>query len=249
MDEGKRDITFVGGYAGSGTRLIQEIMDFCGVWIGPQGEAKMNEALDLKHLIPPVDKLARNEEVEANKELLKQRVKDMERGHKKWSFKLGETMMCIDHIRDVYPDMRYILMVRHGVDQILNDHLQAELYAERFLTPNQIKDWGEFRKRAEYWSRVNDKAYRDGKTLGDRFLLVRLEDLCQNTEKEIARIMDFAELEGDIQELKKIINPERAGIGRRFSLEKVANGKDWNPKWVEEFEDYMQGTLKLFGYL
>ncbi len=208
---------FVGGYGGSGTRIIQELLLQMGYYVGsgtPRDfyHGKVNVALDYLPLLKLINESFYKNNSNEIKELIINEVQQRNR----WSIKHGQLMFMIPKIKELFPDSKFILMVRHGIDNILG-YNHSDLYG-KFIDPNVLNIDDDNEREMTFWNNVYDKAIKSGKEYyKDDFLIVRLEDLCNHTINSLTTILDFLEEEVyDINKISKIIKKPES-IGRRFS--------------------------------
>jgi len=141
-----------------------------------------------------------------------------------WGWKEPISCMYIEYLNDHYQNMKYIHMIRNGFDASI-----------RFRHP-QLYDWcGVFKLKIDptdddirantlkYWINVNKNAINLGKKLlQNRFLLIRLEDLYNETEETVAKIADFLSIDNhhiNSVELCSIVKkPESLGLYKKHDL-------------------------------
>jgi len=69
-----------------------------------------------------------------------------------------------------------------------------------------------------YWIAANERAIKTGQQLGDRFLLLRYEDLCAYPEREIGRLFAFANIAEDVAPYTALIAPRSIGRHKQQDL-------------------------------
>lgn len=195
---------FVGGLGGCGKRVIQKILQRAGFFLGRPG--MINNVYDSPYVIGCYRKmLAGDNSTELLKEYKRRTLAVVD--HKTdWSLKSGMSMLCIEQMVSVFPDMKFILTVRDPINQIafprsydsevLNTVLGRDIKYQEF----------DANKRALFWS----KAYERGleliqKHIPNQFMIVQMEDLVKNDGLEIARILKFLELDRKPSEFIDII--------------------------------------------
>ncbi len=136
----------------------------------------------------------------------------------RWGWKEPNSHIFLDQIRDVFPQVHYIHLLRHGLDMAWSSNHQ------------QLMKWGPFfgietppdeRDRAaaalKYWLAANRRAMALGREMGPGgFLLVRLEDLCRHPAAEVQRLASFlgAEPSAELVERLAAIPQLPASSGR-----------------------------------
>ena len=144
----------------------------------------------------------------------------------------------VDHlplIAEVYPDARFVHIVRDGRDA--SRSIVAQPWG-----PDNVKD------AAEEW-RSSVAAGRDAApALGDRLLEVRYEDVLADPSTAIPRIYAHHGLEGGIDEALAAAG-EKANIGRHDK--RIGSGKwreGWSRREVRDFDRVAGDLLRELGY-
>jgi hypothetical protein len=187
LEEGMLN-NFVGGYAGSGTRVIQMMLERAGVWVG--AEKLLKASYDAHYTQPwysrPIDIRERPTTLLEN---FISSFEDWREANQEWSNKNGESMWCIPFLRSLFPESTYILVVRNGLDNALTSVPFSEMYLNIIFPGNENLSF--FDSRIKFWSEVNELAIREGKQhFGDKFLIVRLEDIINSPVQEGQKIFD-----------------------------------------------------------
>jgi hypothetical protein len=128
-----------------------------------------------------------------------------------WGWKEPNTLIYIPEIAEFYKGIKYIHVIRHGLDMAFSRNTQ------------QLQNWGfkfgvEFkandnqndvaRKQLDYWIKANDYAINTGhKLLGNSFYLLNHQALCERPEEEIKKLLTFLKIYTTkelLQQLKQI---------------------------------------------
>lgn len=137
---------------------------------------------------------------------------------KRWGWKEPNAHMYLDHLHRFFSAFRYIHVIRHGLDMAFSANL------------GQLYNWGPFlgvpiprspelvpRAALEYWIRANRAALaRARRLLGDRFMLIRFEDLCASPRAHADRLIEFLDLDSvhfDVDRISGFVRQPRS-IGR-----------------------------------
>jgi len=110
-----------------------------------------------------------------------------------WGWKEPNTHIYLDYLIDYFPGLRYIHVIRHGLDMACSKN------------QNQLRRWGGVfgiqnsgcadispQVAFEFWQLMNRRAITLASRLPqDRFLLVNYDDLCNSPEAGVTRILDF----------------------------------------------------------
>lgn len=213
MKNSKNRQVFCGGYCGSGTRAIQFLLKKAGFFGGdligvqqdyiPLGSYKANLILDKK-----VNYFT------DHKEYLEKLFASWWGKYDRWSIKHGFLMLAIPAILDTFPEAKMIVVVRHGIDNILNQHQMdrdiGEFWRKDIIEQNEDL----LTRRAKFWNAVHDKVRRDMMIYPDRTMWVKLEDLVTNKVEETQKILDFLEIDTDAVKCSSVLKKPKS-IGRR----------------------------------
>ena len=153
-------------------------------------------------------------------------------------------LLTPDFVRDiseVYPDARVIHIIRDGRDVTVSAiHHRWNKGEDRGgffkLSPKEIRQREAYREnaqevlgkglfsdktlrgRARAWSTFVGRAVEDGPALlGDNYTQVKYEDLLQNGEKELKRLLEFLEVDSDDKTVRRCI--------KSTSFEKMSGGR------------------------
>ncbi len=227
------DPILIGGVGGSGTRVVTEILKQSGVFMGSNLNSsndnltigrKFSEIRDiilnnrtvydsiLRKLTKPKTIEPTNVEERIQKILLQ--FEDMMHSeyirtnkiHTSWGWKIPANFFILEYLLDIYPNMKYIHIIRNGFDMAYSDN------------QNQLNNWGMHygvnakkgnvhKASFDYWYAANKEAIAQGtELLKDNFLLLKLEDLCYKPNASISRLLRFINCEDtNILDLEKLI--------------------------------------------
>lgn len=142
-----------------------------------------------------------------------------------WGWKEPNTHIYLNFLNDYFKDLKYIHVIRHGLDMAYNKN-QAQLYSWSWFYGIELSHQSVFlpKDSLNYWYKSNSRAIELGKSLlGDRFLLVNFENLCSNPEDEIKKILDFLDLGQREINLNKLTSlpkkPQSSGLYRKQNLD------------------------------
>lgn len=111
------------------------------------------------------------------------------RGHAggPWGTKNPGTILLMDLLYAVIPEVRFLHVVRDGVEMAYSSNRrQLVLYGDRMLGPAKAGDTREM--RALYlWAKVNTRAAASGGQYPGRYAAVRYEDFCEGPGREMRR--------------------------------------------------------------
>lgn len=114
------------------------------------------------------------------------------RGKGPWGWKEPNTHLLLPFLVRRFPTLRYIHVVRHGLDMAFSDN------------QNQLANWGEhFRIEADeppplralrYWITMQRRARKLGELFGSRFLWLDYDQFCADPTPGILRLAQFLSL-------------------------------------------------------
>jgi len=109
-----------------------------------------------------------------------------------WGWKFPSSILLLPILDEIFPAMRFIHLVRDGRDMAfssnqvaLRGHGKAFLESESEGLPGPVR-------AAMLWNRMNMDAVSYGRAaMGERYLVVRFEDLCADPVRELSKIWTF----------------------------------------------------------
>jgi len=238
---------FIGGYGHSGTRVASMILEKAGYCIGKNrnqvydvtdfkricyGYERKYRRLYLKELIEDKGAVARFRKI----------VKTNVRGKKFWALKYGTFFRILPLVFQAYPEAKFVMMVRHGMDQIFRfPKWAANSKGFNVETVLDTKELGQERHRRQllFWGRLYREAIDYLKaTKKKNWIVIRLEDLCADPPTEIDRLFSFLKIEGKKKKRCAGLVRHPPTIGTRFRKKEI----------VKKLEGYDYGMLEYFDY-
>lgn len=194
----------VGAVGGSGTRLVRSMLAQAGIAMS----APINEAGDSIEW-PPITKLLDGRGERSPEDMLMAsfcvfedlllRRRDKLGLHGRIGWKVPGMFLWLRELAAYFPQMQYIHLVRSGLDMAYSSNqTQVTNWASRFGIELRRTDAGRIHPSVvlEYWLQANHFALDLGRELlGDRFLVIRFEDLCGEPAAEVDRLFDFLGLD------------------------------------------------------
>jgi hypothetical protein len=218
----------------SGSRLLAQVVAEAGIFMGAH-QNDSNDSWDVlklvEHLVlryyPDYSPLWRNDV--ADDAVLTGLIRDVFKAHTdglvqggRWGWKLCETTYILPVLDFLFPDARYIHLIRDGRDVAFTDHRAPNnpFWKKIYFNTDHISAWRGLRfHRRDYARRshiynalhwVNSvavgRAY--GAMLRERYLEVRYEDLCESfdrTAEGILRFIDADDVAGAIERLSPTV--------------------------------------------
>jgi len=200
------------GRGGSGTRLLSELLQSLGVFLGN----RLNVSGDSVEWVALSYKIAANHTSESLKpglwrhhmqanatKILKEHQWD---GVQNWGWKLPEIMLILPEVIDAFNQSRFIHFVRHPVDcSLRRSHMTSRIdnfvgsevleaaYKKLNWSAERIQSDPQYLRNAASWLYQVNRASEYGRNLlnSKNYHVIRYEDLCTNQEQEILRLADF----------------------------------------------------------
>jgi len=138
---------------------------------------------------------------------------EMESGAQ-WGWKEPNTHIVLDRLIKHFPDMKYIHLVRSGLDMAHSGNQnQLEFWGRHFIGEQfDISPYYSLK----YWCLIHRRVLEIGKSMGAGFLFLNYDNFCSNPEDGIAVLCRFLGLaDGDIpkERLRRLVSPP-GSVGR-----------------------------------
>lgn len=188
----------IGGVGGSGTRLIEQMLEAAGYWMGDQLNSTSDDMRFHRWLVS-MD-AATCTEVRFH-ELLVSYLNEVATARgldglgaldtaPAWGWKEPNTHLTIHRIALRIPNIRYVHVMRNGLDMAFSANQQ------------QVQIWGEHlmghpvdgspRHSLRYWVLVHRRIEANCMRFGDRFMMLNYDRLCLQPQDELPRLLEFA---------------------------------------------------------
>ncbi len=238
----------IGAMGGSGSRALPKALSLAGFWMGAWLNPQTQDALATRcflqrHFTQLINHQATDQELigEFSRMLAAHRwgIPDP---NGPWGWKNPRCMWIIPFLARVYPEMKFIHVVRDGRDMALSSNTNLlRKHGELLLKdPDCGKNWEA--AQLKLWTLGNRVAQADAKRyLGPNYLLLNYEKLCSHPRETLTRMFDFVQMEmpGDfIESACRLIVPSQ-NIGRWRSS---------NLALLHEPDEQTRDALKQFGY-
>jgi Sulfotransferase family len=235
----------VGGNGHSGTRLFAEILLASGVYMGVPGFSydRKSKDLNVRALTDYWIKsylLGQNEQQQARmKAQFKRRVRlliPFQSGL--WGFKNPRTMFLLPFYHSLFPNMSFIHVIRDGRDMCFgNPFIKSPTYWG-ILTEDELKGLTLEERMMRFWGEGNRRVKEYGETnLKSRYLRMRFEDICDNPESEVQKVVEFAGgmPRKDRKMLQLVKKPKSIGRWRTFESGEVKKVALLGARYLDEF--------------
>jgi hypothetical protein len=154
-----------------------------------------------------------------------------------WGWKEPRSIFLLPFFHRHLPELRFLHVVRDGRDMALSEN-QNQLRKHGGATPIPV-DLPAAARSITLWSWVNLEARRYGEEhLGDRYLRIRFEDLCERPPDVVELVLAFFGLDADPAALAAEVSPPPS-LGR---------WRTEGPAVVAELERVAGSALRELGY-
>lgn len=241
------DPIIVGGNGHSGTRLFAEILMARGVYMGYSGFSYSRKSKDLniralmsRWMKPYLLGLDEASERRMQSQFKKRLRLLLPVRPAKWGFKNPRSMFLLPFYFDLFPQMKFIHVVRDGRDMCFgNPFIHSPAYWG-VLSEEEAQSMSPEERMMLFWGRSNLKVREFGvNNLGSRYIMIRFEDICDQPRSEIERILDLIDepIEKAADLVPLVRKPKSIGRWETFPAREI-------DRVVTIGEDY----LREFGY-
>jgi hypothetical protein len=111
-----------------------------------------------------------------------------------WGWKAPNTHIYINEIYNYFESLKYIHVIRHGLDMAFSNNKQQLLsWGYKYdihLNGDETEDEMSY-KQLDYWVKSTKESIIKGKKLGDDFLLINHSLFCQQPKEQVDRMLSF----------------------------------------------------------
>ncbi len=203
----------------SGSRLLASMLQAAGVFMG----ANLNESRDSWDMLPVVHYLVTRYYPEYGPALdgtdrlvepmiataLGRHLEGYDPAAGPWGWKLCETTHILPVAAALFPQGRFVHLLRDGRDVAFSDHIgpTSAFWRKIYFGTDAIERWNglaldgaAYRRKphlfnAQHWIASVEAARRAGRPLGDRYREIRYEDLCEDFPGAAERLFAFLRLD------------------------------------------------------
>jgi hypothetical protein len=171
-----------------------------------------------------IEKLAAEDRPQQHSPWLRQRARTLlpaiaaVRKPKAWAWKEPNTHMVVDRLAANMSILKYIHVARNGLDMaVSNNQNQLRLWGPHVL---DLDEFESPRASLRFWCWAHRRILRIGRDLGQRFLFIKFDDLCQDPRGGVETLLSFCGLGLDValrDRLAELIKPP-ATIARHKDL-------------------------------
>lgn len=244
------------GRGHSGTRVLSWICTHLGLQLGASASLATGDVDDQK-FTQEIKKITTNNIGISTQESVKQ--KDLFRFQNAvagyyarlhhpstlWGWKFPETYLIAPYIAEIFPQARYIHLVRDGRDIAFKRHLTDDpkrKLGRKILASQNALTLPHHLQAAISWEfQVNNFDHFRKTIATEQILDVTFENICLHPDETVARLCDFLNVpftQSCQTYLKEQIDPQ-----------KVGQYKENDPQLVQEVETQIADTLQRYQYL
>lgn len=216
----------IGGTGGSGTRLICQIFQAAGVFMGED----INYALDSLPMASFDDHVLNGI---ADYNVFKRCLGEHLKGHvprTRWGWKHTRSYMTLAVIKEFLPDVQFVHVLRDGRDMAYAPHLSYRVFWTGSATDAKPSPEGIM----ALWGYTNMMTRRVAKILEIPYFAIRYEDLFTKCHEVIRELWEWAGVKGNLEEAARL--PKVTGkVGRYQGREEIGKVTEAGRLALEEF--------------
>jgi hypothetical protein len=239
----------VAAVGGSGTRVLVQVLRKAGWFMGNRVDSRNEDSLPMAWFLTKWLRSLRDFPNVDNRTLAAAR-RDFERMlnvHRRgipspdarWGWKNPRSMWLIPFFADRFPEMRFVHVVRDARDMMLSENRYFLRQHGHWVLG---RDWWQnpLVAQLDLWRLGNKRAVEFGQRyLGDRYYMLRYEDLCQKPAETVTQLLEFLEAP------KMNVGPLIEGIRDRGNIGRWRRASDGA---MAKLGPDVQADLKRFGY-
>ncbi len=214
----------IGAVGGSGTRALTQVLRKAGWFMGHRVDSRNEDSLPMAcfltkwlktlHNFPNVDSCTLTKARSDFDRMVQVHRRGIPSWDTPWGWKNPRTMWLLPFLIDRFPQMKFIHMIRDARDMMLSDNthflkdhgywvLGSEWWRDLHAAQLELWRWGN-KRAAEFGDRY----------LGDRYHMIRYEDLCQKPAETVTCLLEF--LDAQKMNITPLIDGirDRGNIGR-----------------------------------
>lgn len=123
----------------------------------------------------------------------------------KWGWKEPNSHIIMNSLHELYPSMKFIMVVRNGLDMAYStNQQQLRLWGPSFL-PKEYVSFDKYhhikytpKVSLKYWRIIHEKIIQESKSRNDHFLMINYDEMCLNPEKGLAKLFNFLNLSHEL---------------------------------------------------
>jgi len=239
----------IGGHGGSGTRVLPRALRLAGFWMGAWVNHRTEDAMATRYFLQRYFERAVVDRPEQRAELQRALAAAV-RAHRRgmpdptgpWGWKNPRSMWMIPFLARLYPEMRFIHLVRDGRDVALSRNTNLLHKHGRFLLGEALCEHDRVRSQLRLWALGNQRAAQDGeRLLGANYLRISYETLCRTPRETLARVyahLGAAVTPAILDQVQQLVVPPRS----------IGAWRDAELRILHEPDRESRAALQRFGY-
>jgi len=193
----------VAAVGGSGTRVLVQVLRKAGWFMGNRVNSRNEDSLPIAWFLtkwlrslkdfPDVDGRTLATARRDFERMLNVHRRGIPSPDAPWGWKNPRSMWLIPFLVDRFPKMKFVHMVRDARDMMLSENRYFLREHGHWILGS---DWwrNPLAAQLELWRMGNKRALEFGQQyLGDRYHMLRYEDLCQKSAETVTRLLEFLE--------------------------------------------------------
>jgi len=212
----------IGAVGGSGTRVLAQVLRKAGWFMGQRVDSRNEDSLPIAwfltkwlkslHDFPNVDSHTLSKATSDFDRMVQVHRRGIPSWDAPWGWKNPRSMWLLPFLVDRFPQMKFIHMIRDARDMMLSENRYfLRSHGEWLLGPEWWRN--PLAAQLELWRLGNKRAVEFGERyLGDRYRMIRYEDLCQKPAETIRRLLEFLDAP------KMNVDPLIEGISDRGNI-------------------------------
>lgn len=201
----------IGATGGSGTRVLARVTRDAGMFIGTfLGNAEDAKAFGMFgrtwiNAYAKADDLPAAERADLRARMVREfdeavdlHCLTLRDGPRPWGWKSPPSIFLLPFIHEQFPRMKFVHIVRDGRDMAFSDNQRQLAKHGDTVLGDEAGDDAQPVRSVALWSDSNVRCADYGEAaMGDRYLRIRLEDLCAEPARWVGRLFAFLGLDGD----------------------------------------------------
>ncbi len=190
----------VGGVGGSGTRLVAQLMQEHGIFMG----MRRNDSQDAMPFVLIYEKYINNylkgkvncsELVEDFvSAIIEHRDNSTANSNSFWGWKNPRSIYLLPLLSELFEGMYFIHVIRDGLAMSTSINQQQLTKHGKHIIPEAYQSLPDHEKSLILWSIANTAAADFGVKMGGHYIMVRYEDVCENPEATMLNLSNMLKL-------------------------------------------------------
>jgi len=130
----------------------------------------------------------------------------------RWGWKEPNTHIFLPHLAETIPDLKYIHVIRNGLDMAFSTNQNQPLNWGKFILNANLGETISPISSLDYWIKANHRAIEIGRRkFGENFHLLSYDALCKSPDKTLPPLLDFLGMPTDPAPYIPLIAPKTLG--------------------------------------